>query len=152
MKESYFWTQFKAALAGFAHASRIENTAGNGMSDVNVCKDGKEVWVELKMFKGKRLHFRTSQLNWISTRHKFGGRVLVLARSEDVAVLYDAYQLLNSNERRPETAQSFSVLPACREISGGMLWRSVKPFKWQELREILFDTDLKQTARQTENS
>lgn len=145
MKESYFWSQLKAAMQGYAHVCRIENTAGNGMSDVNMCKDGVEVWVELKMFKGKRLHFRTSQLGWIMTRQKFGGKVWVLARGEDGAWLYDAEKLL-ACERRPEGDKAFSVVP------DEFRWTTKKPFKWQELREILFETDLKQTTTLPENS
>jgi hypothetical protein len=151
VRESYFWVQFKAAMVGFAHASRIENTAGNGISDVNLCRDGIEVWVELKMMKGSRLHFRNSQLSWILTRAKFGGRVRVLARNEDVALLYDAQKLLTLNQHRAETPQSFSILvPKVDDES--LLWRSPKPFKWQELREVLFVTDLKQESILPENS
>lgn len=141
MKESYLWTQFKAAMDGFAHASRIENTAGNGISDVNLCKDGQEIWVELKMFKGRRLHFRNSQLNWIMTRRKFGGRVLTLARSDNALMLYDAEKLLTKCARRPEGDKTFSIQPDGIETDY-TLWRSIKPFKWHELREILFVPNL----------
>ncbi len=151
MKESYLWSQFKEAMAGFAHASRIENTAGNGMSDVNLCKNGKEIWVELKMFKGRRLHFRNSQLSWICSRHNFGGRIFVVARNDDSLFAYDAYILLSRNPHRPETPQSFSI-QADDPGTMGLLWRSAKPFRWQELREVLFVTDLKQEAILSENS
>lgn len=133
MKESYLWSQVKAALDGHAHACRIENTAGTGISDVNLCWPGGECWVELKVFKGKRLHFRNSQLNWIMTRSRFGGTVWVLARDGDEIWLYPGDDLLQNCERRPEGNGSFSIVPDPLYAT----WWHMKPFNWAELREIL---------------
>lgn len=135
MKESYLWAQLKAAIGDSAHLCRIENTAGAGISDVNGCRNGREIWIELKMFHGARLHFRTSQLNWIFTRGRHNGMVWVLARDGDEVRLWDANVLLKSSERRSQTEKSFSIVPGTPPI-----WSSRKPFKWGELSEVLFST------------
>ncbi len=134
MRESYLWAQLKAALGSSAHLCRVENSAGNGISDVNCCRDGREVWIELKMFSGKRLHFKNSQLIWITTRIKFGGWVWVLARDGDELKLWDAGVLLNSCERKHQAEKAFSIEPTIPPI-----WSSKKPFRWAELSSILFD-------------
>lgn len=133
MRESYLWSQLKAAIGSSAHLCRVENSAGNGISDVNGCRDGREIWIELKMFHGKKLHFRTSQLSWILTRRKYGGVVWVLARDGDEIKLWDANVLLQSCRRNAQTDKSFSIIP---DIAPA--WSSTKPFRWSELAETLF--------------
>jgi hypothetical protein len=67
---------------------RIENTAGSGQPDLNMCFRGAEVWVELKMAKGKRLIFQPTQGPWIRQRTASGGRVFILARKNDTLRLF----------------------------------------------------------------
>ena len=136
VKESYFWAQVKAGLDdGSTHLCRIENTAGTGISDVNACCRGQEIWLELKVFHGRRLYFRNSQKSWIVRRSEVGGRIFVLARNEDTLIMYDAAAMMQCEAIHGNDGKSFSVdvdkLPpsiyVCR-----------KPFKWAELRERLF--------------
>jgi hypothetical protein len=137
VKESYFWQQVKAGLddAG-THLSRIENTAGTGISDVSACCLGREAWIELKVFHGKRLHFRNSQRVWITRRVAAGGRVLVLARRDDDAVLYRALDVVLSACKVESDGKSFSIdasdLPT-------PIFSCHKPFKWSELRSAIFE-------------
>ena len=136
VRESYFWQQVKIGLDNVeTHLVRIENSAGNGISDVNACCRGQEIWLELKVFHGRRLYFRNSQKSWIVRRSEVGGRIFVLARNEDTLIMYDAAAMMQCEAIHGNDGKSFSVdvdkLPpsiyVCR-----------KPFKWAELREKLF--------------
>jgi Holliday junction resolvase len=55
---------------------------GRGIPDLNACRDGREVWIELKRIDGWRINFRPEQVAWIERRTRVGGRVLVLARKK----------------------------------------------------------------------
>ena len=136
VKESYFWQQVKAGLDDVeTHLCRIENTAGTGISDVNACCRGQEVWIELKVFHGRRIYFRNSQKSWIVRRSEVGGRIFVLARNENMLCMYDAAAVVQAESIPGSDNKSFSVdidkLPP-------VLFACVKPFKWAELRERLF--------------
>lgn len=136
MKESAFWAGVKAGLSPHMHLCRIENTAGSGISDVNVCKEGHEAWIELKVFKGNRLHFRNSQMDWVMTRNKYGGRVKVLARKNDEIFLWDAAHLLSKCVRAPHGTKAFSINPS----GVAPRWRDRKPFDWFDLAGAIFDS------------
>jgi hypothetical protein len=136
VKESYFWQQVKAGLDDAStHMCRIENTAGTGISDVNACCRGQEVWLELKVFHGRRLYFRNSQKSWIVRRSEVGGRIFILARNEDTLIMYDAAAMMQCEAIPGNDGKSFSVdvdkLPP-------PIYVCHKPFKWAELRERLF--------------
>jgi hypothetical protein len=135
MKESAFWQQTKAGLDGpDVHLSRIENTAGTGISDVNMCCNGVEIFIELKMFHGTKLHFRMSQRSWIVRHLNCGGRVFVMARMGDVLYLYNAQVCMDAEHTPHADRKSFTVdikaLPP-------PLYVCKKPFKWREVREKL---------------
>ena len=134
MKESGLWAGVKVGLSPFAHMSRIENTAGSGICDVNACSKGVEAWIELKMFKGRRLHFRNSQLNWILSRAKQGGNVFVLARKDGDMLLWRADELLTNSVRKPEGDKTFSLEPDIAKAA----WWGHKPFKWSDLARAIF--------------
>ena len=136
VKESYFWQQVKAGLDDVeTHLCRIENTAGTGISDVNACCRGQEVWIEMKVFHGRRIYFRNSQKSWIVRRSEVGGRIFVLARNENMLCMYDAAAVVQAESIPGSDNKSFSVdidkLPPA-------LFACAKPFKWAELRERLF--------------
>lgn len=52
--EKYLWTRVKngvkrLTVCGFkTHACRLENQAGEGNPDVDMCIDGSQIWLELK--------------------------------------------------------------------------------------------------------
>lgn len=76
-----------------AHWVRIENGVGAGIPDVNVQFPPEpgfgpsEVWIELKSLRIRNpepdmrvsIPFRPAQYAWLRTRHKAGGRVVLLA-------------------------------------------------------------------------
>jgi len=71
------------------------DTAGAGIPDVELCLDGMQAWLELKVFDLPRRdprrglkkmgHFRRDQARWMRDRQRLGGRVglLVMARLPD---------------------------------------------------------------------
>lgn len=75
--ESKFWNYLKDKMPLGSHATRIENTAGNGMPDVNIVIDGIEIWVELKVFEKKYL-IRKEQRVWGFHHSRGGGKAFVV--------------------------------------------------------------------------
>ena len=69
------------------HCQRVENTAGNGVPDINICEMGMEVWVEAKMVIPGGVILRKEQNGWGHRRAAAGGTVVVVA--------YDKYGLFN---------------------------------------------------------
>lgn len=145
VKESYFWTQVKAGLGDDeTQLCRIENTAGTGIFDVNGCRAGREVWIELKVFHGNRVHFRNSQRIWGLRRASVGGNLYVLIRHDNglggaVMLLYSAMAVFNVAYKSEPGGKSFSIL------SNDMpepLYRCSKPFRWDGLRTQIFETGL----------
>jgi penicillin-binding protein-related factor A (putative recombinase) len=66
------------------HLNRIENSAGNGMADVNGCFKGIEFWLELKKANKPsnaktpiKIKFQDGQPIWLKNRYRAGGRVFV---------------------------------------------------------------------------
>jgi hypothetical protein len=137
MKESAFWQTVKRHLeSADTHASRIENSAGTGISDVTACRNGLEVFLELKIFHGQRIHFRNSQRSWIVNRTGVGGRVKVVAKKEDEVLVYDGRSTVLCQSKPGTDGKSFSVhwddLPP-------PLYRCGKPIDWARLKDVIFD-------------
>jgi len=93
LTEQKFWKLIKPHLPG--DVSRVENTADNGMPDINgTC--GIDYWIELKVCdnKGKKRPveklLRPDQIVWHTRRIKQGACVLVLVRYEDRILVYYA--------------------------------------------------------------
>lgn len=142
VKESYFWTQIKAGLNDeHTHLCRIENTAGTGISDVNVCVNGLELWLELKVFHGKYLHFRTSQRIWITRRLQVGGTVWIVTRNGDDLEIYDAAATMAAPHKSYPEKKSFRI--AIEDLPTPV-YRCSKPFKWVEVRKVLFSSKNKE--------
>ena len=127
MRESAFWGLIKAAMHRVCpvgmHFSRIENISGSGVPDVNMCKDGREMWIELKIARGNQVLFQPSQLAWITQHVACGGNVFVLVRKNNEMRLYlgaDAVHL----------AKKLDVAP---------VFVTQKPFRWRELIDLLVE-------------
>lgn len=56
-------------------------TAG-GVPDFNMCKNGIDVWVEMKAARHWRAVIRPSQVGWIERRLLHGGRVFIAIRRD----------------------------------------------------------------------
>lgn len=142
MKESYLWSTLKEKLNLEQHGihwSRIENVAGTGIPDVEGCCRGKQVWVELKMFHGKQLSIRTSQVAWQMKRIKAGGRVFFIARRGDELLVYTSRAILEyvtapGNAKLGPDQKSLLFSPP----DALALLKLSKPFDWTQVKEVLF--------------
>ena len=63
------------------HVTRIENTAGIGTPDVNICHNGVEVWRELKVAKGHYIFLRTWKVSFCVRRVAEKGRKIFVTHS-----------------------------------------------------------------------
>lgn len=128
--EQAFWKLVKPHLPG--HFERIENIAGVGIPDVNLCLKGRDYWIELKVdekvpivparFLGGAIDLSTwKRLNplqrlWHIKRTAQGGAVLLLIRAGDCV-----YLLQKTKDPYPYYTQ---------------LLKLTKPWNWQQLTEI----------------
>jgi hypothetical protein len=77
--ESDFRKWFIAQLRHDVDIVQIESTVSRGVPDLNLCHQGIECWVELKLFVGGRVLLRPEQYAWGTRRHHHGGRVFIVA-------------------------------------------------------------------------
>ena len=116
MKESQFWALVKGKLPG--HVERVENALTRGTPDVNMCYEGSELWLELKVLDAKgNCELRPEQILWHRKRQENGGRVFVLARNENVLKVYQIQREMNLFE----------------------IWSCTKPFDWENMNSLLFN-------------
>jgi hypothetical protein len=78
-KEQKFYQQFRKNLPKYADCVRVENVLQSGMPDVNVCLDGREIWVELKCYDHSKVLIRPQQYAWGMRRAETLGRVFIVA-------------------------------------------------------------------------
>jgi hypothetical protein len=109
MKESQFWALVKGKLPG--HVERVENALTRGTPDVNMCFEGSEFWLELKVLDAKgHCELRPEQVLWHRKRQESGGRVFVL-----------------------------KVLQIQRDMALYEIWTCSKPFDWENMNSLLFN-------------
>lgn len=82
--EIKFWHWLKNKLSkSKVDMQRIENTTGGGVPDVNMCYQGSEAWIELKVYVKGNVLLRKQQYAWIVRRANVDGNVLVIAFNEE---------------------------------------------------------------------
>lgn len=83
--ETIFWHWLKLHLPSKTHIQRIETNVNRGVPDLNICFDGKEHWIELKVTKTNRTvtRLRKEQFAWMYKRMLAGSRTSVLCRCLD---------------------------------------------------------------------
>jgi hypothetical protein len=120
MRESQFWALIKGKLPG--HVERMENAIAKGTPDVNLCFEGRELWIELKVLEAngnfKKGDPSPEQLIWHMKRQIEGGRCFVLGRNEKVMKLCQVQ----------------------RDRGVFELWTCNKPFNWPTFLTVLFHT------------
>src|SRR5690554_4065341 len=87
MSEARLWRTLRDAVGKKGHWDRIESHAvSQGRPDVNACRRGKTVDIELKVYDVRRGGFvlRSSQNTWMINRTRAGGRVWIFARFDHV--------------------------------------------------------------------
>jgi hypothetical protein len=84
--EQKLWDFLRTVIPG--DTIRIENAAGNGTPDVNVCYEGDEIWIELKVCPRDKVLVRKEQRVWGFRRARSGGRVWIINRDGDFLYFY----------------------------------------------------------------
>ena len=89
-KEASLWQLLRENLSKEVHFQRIE-TGGTakGVPDVNLCYQGKEIWIELKSITGNKLTLSEFQIVWMHNRDKSGGKCLILVKKEKQIRAFD---------------------------------------------------------------
>ena len=138
MKESYLWTTLKQGVSG-VEWSRSENSAGSGIPDAHGCYRGASRFVELKMFVGKKLHVRASQISW-HTRHALaGGLAYFLARKDKELFLYRAITIVQlSKDPRFAKPDKNGKTIAIEPPPEAALATFRMPFPWDGVRDLIF--------------
>lgn len=84
--EKEFVTWLKNQLMPMSDPQRIENTTSRGVPDMNVCYQGKEFWIEAKLFTGGRVLIRPEQHAWMMRRSAHSGRCFVVALHPNMSI------------------------------------------------------------------
>lgn len=132
MKEAQLWVLIRSKLPG--HLQRIENLVSPGAPDLNGCYQGVEVWVELKVAKGKWIHFRNSQLAWFAKRLSTGGNVKVLYRDGDTICILPAQNVLAAQQYYQANPDK-SIRVLSEKLEGV---KYDKPFDWPAITEKIY--------------
>ena len=131
LTEQKFWKLIKPHLPG--DVSRVENTADNGMPDINgTC--GIDYWVELKVCNNKEKErpieklLRPDQIVWYNRRAQQGACIFVLVRYLDKF----AFIYVKKNQKDLRT----------RYWNLGLFEKKGNAFAWDE-----FTSGVKQTLK-----
>ena len=81
------WMRPKLAINSGIHLLRIENSTGRGTPDLNICLNGIEIWVELKVADPQyRTRIRKEQNVFGIKRSLAGGRAFVISLQPDECI------------------------------------------------------------------
>tara|TARA_R110000803_G_scaffold1629_4_gene5270 strand:- start:3224 stop:3634 length:411 start_codon:yes stop_codon:yes gene_type:complete len=132
--EATFSKLVKSHLPAGAHWQRIETgSTGTGIPDVNICYKGKEIWVELKLIKGKRVDLSPTQVAWHMQRAKAGGITWILARHT-----YDGVRKGKGDNIYLWQGNLAKVVKEIGIDAGGYsVWQN--PFAWENIMNRIFN-------------
>lgn len=130
--EAGFWKLLKSHMPPGAHYQRIE-TGGTGLGtpDLNVCDDGFEFWIELKVCAGLKIGLRPEQISWHLKRHEAGGASFILVRRQaegprigkiDKIFLYNGWKAVWLNT---DGLKHPPLLELSAPFDWGKLWRTI---------------------------
>jgi Holliday junction resolvase len=131
--EKTFYKLFKKHLPSVADCQRIETgSTGLGIPDLNVCHKGREIWIELKIVKGRRVKLSPEQIAWHHRRNRAGGETYIIARDKydgprkgkmDVIYIWKGKVVVEVFEKGID-------YPAMATF--------ISPFKWDDVMAALF--------------
>ncbi len=113
---------------------RIETgSTGRGIPDVNICYKGSEVWIELKIVKGRKVGLTSEQVAWHYRRARAGGVTWILARDKAKGPRKGTYDKLYLWPGSASVAvKQQGILAPCPHIF-------TRPYEWDEIIKVLFD-------------
>ena len=138
MRESGLWSTIKRNLdcgSPALHMTRIENSAGDGTPDVELCYLGRCAWVELKHLEAfpvrpgtvvKITHYTDEQRLWLKQRGGAGGRAWLFIQVGKEYYIFDW-----------EEAQKVGVSMTAADWKFRCYQRWVGRFDWSEWLEIV---------------
>ena len=95
------------------HIQLVESEATTtGIPDINACKGGKEVWIELKAGYLSKNSIKPGQFVWHIKRNQAGGITWIVHRCED-----DMIKVYNGNRIREFRESPNKVIP-CKVFDG----------------------------------
>jgi len=125
-------------LQRYDRLDRIENTAVNGMPDLNYCSKGVEVWIEQKSavepkrpsskLLASNHRLSQSQMNWFLRQRQAGGKAYILIVTNIRWMLIDGAYADGINDM---TVQALVMVSEWWEL------RPVTQPGWEALRSIL---------------
>lgn len=122
-----------------AHWISVESSTQNGIPDMNMCYNGKETWLELKVLRGQSIFLETFQLQFHIQRNRAGGRSLILAADENRIVVLKIENPRIIYEAR--TVGKFHVFDTNDSTFLTSVIKWFKPYDWaymfDELMELL---------------
>ena len=74
------WAEISKHTTGVDWCRIESGLTGGGIPDLNGCRDGVEVWMELKQTSAWSVRIRPDQVGWAERRIRRGGRVFLLTR------------------------------------------------------------------------
>ena len=81
--EKTFWSLFRSHIPKDCDVQRIETgSTGRGIPDINLCYQGYEFWIELKVVKGRSVDLAPEQVAWHYRRTRAGGTTWIIARDK----------------------------------------------------------------------
>lgn len=138
MTESeHIWRLIRDKFSNHAHMCRVENMAGTGMADIEACRQGVSVWIEMKIGQNAkwRLNFRRTQPPVLRRRLNAGGRVWILARHKDTMRLLDAKEVLSERIYHGDHAGPHCYMETDCIRSA---FTTHKPFDYAGLERVIF--------------
>lgn len=125
MRESAVWRKYVKPVTKQVGGDwqRIESgLTGGGIPDINACRKGKEIWIELKVVDGRRVKMRPEQVGWHLRRARAGGVTFILAYHERLDVfMYWPGRLAREVKRQGVGAAGSSRI--ARHLLGSALLR-----------------------------
>lgn len=82
-EERGFYEWLRGRMDHTVHVQRIENTTSSGVPDLNMCCQGREVWIELKVKLKQGILLRKEQYAWLHKRGDAMGTGMVVVKDGD---------------------------------------------------------------------
>ena len=133
--ENTLWALFKKHLPKGCDSQRIETGGtGRGIPDVNLCYQGQEVWVELKVVSGRKINITAEQCAWHYRRVRAGGKTYIVARDKADGVRKGKYDKLYvwSGEHAVAVQESGIAADGCRIYQAPFAWDDIWAHIWPQ--------------------
>lgn len=135
--EASLWKLFRDKLFDYRndsiHYCRIETATLRGLPDVNICANGKELWVELKIATGNKVNVSPEQEVFHTKRAMAGGITYFLVR-KDTSKEHILYLFKGCDAMRLATEGLLGPDPVYMQSVSG----SSPKFDWNKLFEVMF--------------